>query len=103
MHTVLLHAFADTKITDISDLYVRPVWQNLLYFKSGEEKSQNSNSALVISAQYIAVPESDSPRRPPWREWSAAASADLCVWFRSGRNKFVQLLIRSRNSSDRFV
>ena len=30
-------------------------------------------------------------------------SVDLHVWFGSGRNKFVQLLIRSRNSSGRFV
>jgi len=38
-----------------------------------------------------------------WRGWSAAASVDLCVvWFGSCRNKFVQLLIRSRNSSGRF-
>ena len=34
-----------------------------------------------------------------WRE----SSADLRVWFGSGRNKFVQLLIRSRNSSGWFV
>jgi len=31
------------------------------------------------------------------------ASADLRVRFSFGRNKFVQLLIRSRNSNDRFV
>jgi len=37
------------------------------------------------------------------RLWSAAASADLRVWYGSGQNKFVQLLIRSRNSSGWFV
>ena len=31
------------------------------------------------------------------------ASADLRVWFGFGQNKFVQLMIRSWNSSGRFV
>jgi len=66
---------------------------------------------MTVIVLIITVSACDSPcctdrHSGLWLEWSAAASADLRVWFgsvRSGQNKFVQLLIRSWNSSGWFV
>jgi len=58
---------------------------------------------MTVVALIIAVLASDSPPRPPWR---SATSADLRVLFglvRFRPEQIVQLLIRSRNSSGRFV
>ena len=38
---------------------------------------------MTVVALIIAVPACDSPCRPPWRERSPTASADLRVWFGS--------------------
>jgi len=59
---------------------------------------------MTVVALIIAVPASDSLAD---RHGGLRRLARICVcgsvWFGSGRNKFVQLLIRSRNSSGRFV